>query len=66
MLTDSAGKEKILVFSQWKKALDRMEISLLDAKIDYSRLDGEMTTSKRIEEIQKFKTHNNVRVFLVR
>ena len=52
----SLSRKKALVFSQWTKMLDLLEISLSREGICYRRLDGTMSTQARERALSEFKT----------
>ena len=52
----SLSRKKALVFSQWTRMLDLLEISLGREGICYRRLDGTMSTQARERALSEFKT----------
>jgi len=64
-ITERTGKHKILIFSQFLMMLALVRKQLKAQKIEYAYLDGSTTPAEREEEVRKFQTHPNCRVFLV-
>jgi SNF2 family DNA or RNA helicase len=55
-----------VVFSFWTYTLDLVESLLLQhTKIQYTRIDGNVSGSRREQAIQQFETDDPVRVILV-
>ncbi|EFJ19828.1 hypothetical protein SELMODRAFT_109740 [Selaginella moellendorffii] len=57
--------EKSLIFSQWTSMLDLIEPELEEAGIQFSRIDGSMSTRKRVEAIKRFSEDPEVAVMLI-
>ncbi|KAI9640654.1 hypothetical protein NHQ30_010958 [Ciborinia camelliae] len=53
-----------VIFSYWTHTLDLVQLMLKD-RVQYTRIDGNMTLSKRNEALQAFKCNDSVRVILV-
>ncbi|KAH9289743.1 hypothetical protein KI387_033860, partial [Taxus chinensis] len=58
-------QEKAIVFSQWTKMLDFLELPLKQAGIQYRRLDGTMSVLERDEAVNDFKKLPKVTVILM-
>lgn len=56
---------KSVVFSGWTAHLDLIQIALEDNRINYVRLDGRMSRSKRTAALDAFRDDPNVTVFLI-
>lgn len=56
---------KIVLFSEWRTMLDRIEIKLDAIGCDYVRLDGQVPQKKRPAIVQKFQTDPNCRLILM-
>lgn len=59
------GDDKALVFSQWTRMLDLVEVPLAENGIKVARLDGSMDAVTRASAIDKFKKRTDVRLFLI-
>ncbi|XP_020598613.1 helicase-like transcription factor CHR28 isoform X2 [Phalaenopsis equestris] len=57
--------EKAIVFSQWTRMLDLMEVSLKDSHILYRRLDGTMSIAAREKAIKDFNMLPEVTVIIM-
>lgn len=55
---------KIVIFSQWTSFLDIVARHLLRNNIQYSRIDGTMSTGERDKAVQSLKRDKNVKVML--
>ncbi|KAK5558978.1 hypothetical protein LTR46_003167 [Exophiala xenobiotica] len=65
-LQEHEKAEKSVVFSCWTYTLDLVESLLLQrTKIQYARIDGNISGSRRDQAIQRFQTDDSVRVILV-
>ncbi|KAN0114679.1 SNF2 family N-terminal domain containing protein [Hyaloscypha variabilis] len=62
--TFSVG-EKSVVFSYWTYTLDLIESALISDSILYTRVDGQLSTTKRNEAIRKFQEDSTIQVILV-
>ncbi len=56
---------KIIVFSEWRRMLDRIERRLEEFGCDYVRLDGQVPQKKRPEIVAKFQNDDQCRVILM-
>ncbi|MEZ6133492.1 MAG: DEAD/DEAH box helicase [Pirellulaceae bacterium] len=56
---------KIVLFSEWKTMLDRIETKLDALACDYVRLDGSVPQKKRPAIVEKFQKDPNCRVILM-
>jgi SNF2-related domain/Helicase conserved C-terminal domain len=56
---------KIVLFSEWRRMLDRIERRLDDLGADYVRLDGQVPQKKRGEIVAKFQNDPECRVILM-
>lgn len=56
-------ESKIIVFSQFKKVLDNIQVRLDGSGIGYSRLDGD--TVDRKTPVLEFQNNSSVRIFLI-
>lgn len=52
--SDVNQTEKAIVFSQWTRMLDLLEVSLKDSNILYRRLDGTMPVAARQKAVKDF------------
>ncbi|KAM7263381.1 hypothetical protein ACFE04_001064 [Oxalis oulophora] len=57
--------EKAIVFSQWTRMLDLLEISLKSSPIQYRRLDGTMSVAARDKAVKDFNTDPQVTVIIM-
>lgn len=64
-ITERTGKHKILIFSQFLMMLALVRKQLKAHKIAYAYLDGSTSPAEREEEVRKFQTQPDCRVFLV-
>ncbi len=53
---------KIVLFSEWRRMLSRIESRLDDLGCDYVRLDGQVPQKKRAELVARFQNDPNCRV----
>jgi superfamily II DNA/RNA helicase len=56
---------KIVLFSEWKRMLDRVELRLDQIGCDYVRLDGSVPQKKRPAIVSKFQNDPECRVILM-
>ncbi|MCA9127030.1 MAG: DEAD/DEAH box helicase [Planctomycetales bacterium] len=56
---------KIVLFSEWRTMLDRIEIKLDSLDCQYVRLDGQVPQKKRPAIVQKFQEDPNCRLILM-
>lgn len=59
------NNRKILVFSQFTKALDLIKICLENLNISYSYLDGKTSSKDRLKRVKEFNEEKEARVFLI-
>lgn len=66
-LPDSSVKEfeKAIVFSQWTRMLDLLEVQLKNSSIQYRRLDGTMSVHARDKAVKDFNTIPEVTVMIM-
>ncbi|PIA25059.1 hypothetical protein AQUCO_12900001v1 [Aquilegia coerulea] len=57
--------EKAIVFSQWTRMLDLLEIQLKNSSIQYRRLDGTMSVLARDKAVKDFNTVPEVTVMIM-
>ncbi|KAJ0965942.1 hypothetical protein J5N97_027080 [Dioscorea zingiberensis] len=57
--------EKAIVFSQWTRMLDLLEVPLKDSCIQYRRLDGTMSVTAREKAVKDFNTRPEVTVMIM-
>lgn len=57
--------EKAIVFSQWTRMLDLLEVPLKDSCIQYRRLDGTMSVAAREKAVKDFNTRPEVTVMIM-
>ena len=53
---------KIVIFSEWRRMLDRIEMRLDDLAAEYVRLDGQVPQKKRSELVARFQNDPDCRV----
>lgn len=58
--SDLCVTEKAIVFSQWTRMLDLLEVPLKDSSIQYRRLDGTMSVAAREKAVKDFNTRPEV------
>ncbi|MDO4535146.1 MAG: DEAD/DEAH box helicase [Clostridium perfringens] len=56
---------KILIFSQFTKALDLIKIHLENLNIKYSYLDGKISSKERLKRVKEFNEEKEAKVFLI-
>ena len=56
---------KIVLFSEWRTMLDRIEMKLDLIGCDYVRLDGQVPQKKRADIVRKFQTDPQCRLILM-
>ncbi|MCA9182912.1 MAG: DEAD/DEAH box helicase, partial [Planctomycetales bacterium] len=56
---------KIVIFSEWRTMLDRIEMKLDLIGCDYVRLDGQVPQKKRADIVRKFQTEPHCRLILM-
>lgn len=56
---------KIIVFSEWRRMLDRIELRLDSLGARYVRLDGRVSQKKRAERVGEFQADPGCRVILM-
>lgn len=56
---------KIVLFSEWRRMLDRIELRLAEFGVDWVRLDGQIPQKNRGAIVEKFQTDENCRVILM-
>ncbi|KAJ1328664.1 hypothetical protein BSLG_010392 [Batrachochytrium salamandrivorans] len=56
---------KSVVFSQWTRMLDLLEVPLLAHGFQFTRLDGKMQRTARYEAMLKYKNDPNITVMLI-
>jgi SNF2 family DNA or RNA helicase len=57
--------ESALVFSQWTRMLDLVQVPLLERGIQFVRLDGTMDSDTRANAIREFNKRSDIRLFLI-
>ncbi|XP_061375542.1 helicase-like transcription factor CHR28 isoform X2 [Gastrolobium bilobum] len=57
--------EKAIVFSQWTRMLDLLEVCLKNSSIQYRRLDGTMSVIARDKAVKDFNTRPEVSVMIM-
>lgn len=62
--TQSEG-HRVLVFSQWTRLLDLLEVLMQDISMRYLRLDGSTPVKTRQGFIDEFNTDTGIPVFLL-
>ena len=61
----TSNDHKILIFSSFKKAIDKVGLLLNDEKIKYYRIDGGVSSKDRIKMVDDFKALDDAKVFLI-
>ncbi|KAL8139848.1 hypothetical protein V2J09_005869 [Rumex salicifolius] len=61
----SEEPKKVIVFSQWTRMLDLMQVTLLQSGINFRRLDGTMNLFARDKAVREFNTKPEVDVMLM-
>ncbi|CAM0883343.1 unnamed protein product [Alopecurus aequalis] len=62
---DTKTTEKAIVFSQWTRMLDLLEVHLKASHVSYRRLDGTMSVAAREKGLNDFKTVPEVSVMIM-
>ena len=66
IVTDNIKKNrKILVFSQFTKALDLIKVHLESLDINYSYIDGKISSKDRLKKVKEFNDTEDSKVFLI-
>ncbi|CAJ0858724.1 15922_t:CDS:10 [Entrophospora sp. SA101] len=65
LLAVKINNTKSVVFSQWTKLLDLIEVALKENDLTFTRLDGTMNRLERAQNIECFKASDKVNVILV-
>lgn len=65
LIKESNGKDKILLFSQFTKALKKLSIKFDIENIPYCYLDGNTKAAERIKIVEEFNNNEEKRVFLI-
>eukprot|EP00762_Andalucia_godoyi_P008505 ANDGO_05791.mRNA.1 Putative SWI/SNF-related matrix-associated actin-dependent regulator of chromatin subfamily A member 3-like 2 len=67
ILFEMGSEEKVLIFSQWTSFLSILEEALTINGISYTRLDGTMSRTERLEAVRRFQESSSIdcRVFLI-
>ncbi len=60
-----ANEHKILIFSSFKKAIDKVASLLNDEKIKYYRIDGGVSSKDRIKMVDDFNNLDDTKIFLI-
>lgn len=63
-IIDEAGVQKVVVWSPMIPQISQIAARLKREKIEFVTITGSVTGSKRITEIERFKTDPNCRIFL--
>ena len=61
---ETCGDEKVVIFSQFSRVLDRLELVCQQKKIQYEKLTGKVTGSDREAAVEEFQTNSDCRLFL--
>lgn len=61
----NAKKEKVLIFSQFTRMLDILEMVMSTLDVSYVRLDGETKVLERQNVIDDFNESEDISVFLL-
>lgn len=64
-LARDSPREKILIFTTFKKSLQRVAERLIEADFNYRCLKGDMTMGKRTNQLKSFIQEKNCRIFLL-
>ncbi|KAF0917142.1 hypothetical protein E2562_016942 [Oryza meyeriana var. granulata] len=62
---DTKITEKAIVFSQWTRMLDLLEVHLKSSHVTYRRLDGTMSVAARDRAVKDFNTNPEVSVMIM-
>jgi SNF2 family DNA or RNA helicase len=67
LLTDLAEDptNKIVIFSEWRRMLDRIELILERLGLDFVRLDGQVPQQRRPSIVSRFQNNADCRVILM-
>jgi DNA repair protein RAD16 len=72
LLEEKVGSErtgrphrKAIVFSQWTRFLDMVQLELMEAGIGHVRYDGAMTQRQREAALERFRRRPEARVFVM-
>ena len=57
--------KKILIFSQFTKALDLIKVHLENLDINYNYLDGKTSSKERLKKVKEFNETEDSKVFLI-
>lgn len=57
--------KKVLIFSQFTKALDLIKIHLQNLDIKYNYIDGKISSKERLKRVKEFNEGENTKVFLI-
>jgi len=60
----TVGVDKVVIFSQFVRALDRLELIFKEKKIPYAKLTGNTKSQEREREIERFQTDRHCGIFL--
>ncbi len=60
-----SSSNKIILFSEWKRMLDRVEIILEEIGVEFVRLDGSVPQKKRAAIVHRFQNSANCRLLLM-
>uniref|UniRef100_A0A0D9V6H1 RING-type domain-containing protein n=1 Tax=Leersia perrieri TaxID=77586 RepID=A0A0D9V6H1_9ORYZ len=63
--SDTKITEKAIVFSQWTRMLDLVEVHLKSSHVTYRRLDGTMSVAARDRAVKDFNTNPEVSVMIM-
>ncbi|KAJ1285692.1 hypothetical protein BS78_03G296700 [Paspalum vaginatum] len=63
--TETKFTEKAIVFSQWTRMLDLLEVHLKASHVTYRRLDGTMSVAARDKAVKDFNTVPEVTVMIM-
>jgi len=58
------GEHKLLVFSEWVRMLDKIEVILAILEIPFVRIDGQCSQRHREQALQSFNTQGDIQVIL--
>lgn len=63
-ILEGAGEQKIVVFSQFRKAIELVEEKIKEEGVEYGILHGGISQKERQEQIDKFQNNKDCKVFL--
>ncbi|ESQ30441.1 hypothetical protein EUTSA_v10011211mg [Eutrema salsugineum] len=63
--TPNRGQIKTIIFSQWTRMLDLVELSLIENTIEFRRLDGTMSLAARDRAVKEFSNDPDVKVMIM-